>query len=60
MVRGFEDGYFVLCVSDGRFKDIHTSFYDIFRLENNKVVEHWDITEKIANKCEWKNNNGKF
>ena len=25
-----------------------------------KVVEHWDTTEKIAPRSEWKNDNGKF
>jgi len=58
--RVLAQGNFVLCVSEGSFGDVHTSFYDLFRLANSKVVEHWDTTEKIAPQCEWKNNNGKF
>ena len=58
--RILAQGNFVLCVSEGNLGGVHTSFYDLFRLENSKVVEHWDTTEKIAPQCEWKNNNGKF
>lgn len=58
--RVLAQGNFVLCVSEGNFDGAHTSFYDLFRLANNKVVEHWDTTEKIAPQSEWKNNNDKF
>jgi len=51
--RVLAQGSFVLCVSEG-------NFYDLFRIANGKVVEHWDTTEKIAPRSEWKNNNGKF
>ena len=33
--------------------------YDIFRLENGKIVEHWDNKEVIP-KVEELNNRGKF
>jgi len=36
------------------------AFYDIFRIENSKVVEHWDTIEKIIPESEAKNPNGKF
>jgi len=39
---------------------IHAIFYDLFRLAGGKVVEHWDTTEKVAPRSEWKNDNGKF
>ena len=55
------EGNFVLTVSEGKFgKGDHVAYYDLFRLENGKIVEHWDIIETIPAKEEWKNNNGKF
>ena len=58
--RVLAEGNFVLSVSEGEFNGDHSAFYDLFRLANGKVVEHWDTTEKIAPRSEWKNNNGKF
>ncbi len=58
--RVLAEGNFVLCASEGEFGGTHTAFYDLFRVENGKLVEHWDTTEKIAPRSEWKNNNGKF
>ena len=58
--RVLAEGSFVLCVSEGSYGGVHSAFYDLFRLENNKVVEHWDTTETIAPRSEWKNDNGKF
>ncbi len=54
------EGNFVLVVSEGSFADKHTSFYDLFRVENGKIAEHWDVMETIIPKSEWKNDNGKF
>ena len=53
-------GNFVLVVSEGHFGADHTSFYDLFRVENGKIAEHWDVMEKIAPQDTWKNTNGKF
>lgn len=58
--RLLAEGNFVLSVSEGFNGEIHTSFYDLFRLENQKIVEHWETTEKVPAKSEWKNDNGKF
>ncbi|MEX0345495.1 MAG: hypothetical protein AB3N20_11270 [Rhizobiaceae bacterium] len=58
--RVLAQGNFVLSVSEGRRDNVHSSFYDLFRLEGGRIVEHWDTTEKIAPISEWKNNNGKF
>jgi predicted SnoaL-like aldol condensation-catalyzing enzyme len=58
--RVLAEGSFVLCVSEGHYGGVHAAFYDLFRLAKGKVVEHWDTTEKIAPRSEWKNDNGKF
>lgn len=54
------EGNFVLAVSEGIFMKEKVSFYDIFRIENGKVVEHWDTIEKIVPDSQAKNTNGKF
>ena len=54
------EGNFVLVVSEGHFGKDHNAFYDLFRVENGKIAEHWDVIEPIAPKENWKNNNGKF
>jgi predicted SnoaL-like aldol condensation-catalyzing enzyme len=50
----------VLCVSEGRAGARHCAFYDLFRIAEGRIVDHWDTTEKIAPRSEWKNDNGKF
>lgn len=54
------EGNFVLTVSEGQFLGKHVAFYDLFRIENGKIVEHWDTIEEIPPKDKWMNNNGKF
>ena len=58
--RVLAEGNFVLCVSEGDFGGVHSAFYDLFRIAERKLVEHWDTTEKIAPRSDWKNDNGKF
>jgi predicted SnoaL-like aldol condensation-catalyzing enzyme len=58
--RVLAEGNFVLCVSEGYSAGEHSSFYDLFRVSGGKIVEHWDTTERIAPRNEWKNDNGKF
>lgn len=54
-------GNFVLTLSEGEFgKNVHSAFYDLFRLEDGLIVEHWDVIAPIPPKSQWKNNNGKF
>ncbi|WBW96710.1 LysM peptidoglycan-binding domain-containing protein [Oceanirhabdus sp. W0125-5] len=53
-------GNFVLSVSEGTFGGQKVAYYDLFRVENGKIAEHWDVIENIPAKEEWKNNNGKF
>lgn len=54
------EGNFVLVVSEAHVAQKHTSMYDLFRVENGKIAEHWDTVEVIPEKENWKNNNGKF
>jgi len=58
--RVLAEGSFVLCVSEGERSGVHSAFYDLFRIANGKIVEHWDTTEKVAPRSEWRNDNGKF
>jgi predicted SnoaL-like aldol condensation-catalyzing enzyme len=58
-------GNFVLTLSEGIVRATDgaaapTAFYDLFRIEEGQVVEHWDVTETIPPSEEWKNDNGKF
>lgn len=54
------EGNFVLVVSEGYLAGKHSSFFDLFRVENGKLAEHWDVIESISPRETWKNNNGKF
>ena len=53
-------GNYVLAVSEGYFGGAPTSYYDLWRIENGKIAEHWDVMETIADKSTWQNPNGKF
>ncbi|WP_395845843.1 nuclear transport factor 2 family protein [Cystobacter fuscus] len=54
------EGNFVLVASEGSFGGKPTSFYDLFRVENGKIAEHWDTIETVPARDQWKNQNGKF
>ncbi|MBL9051028.1 MAG: nuclear transport factor 2 family protein [Tabrizicola sp.] len=56
----FGKGNFVLTVSEGSFAGKHTSFYDLFRVESGRIVEHWDVIEEILPADKHANQNGKF
>jgi predicted SnoaL-like aldol condensation-catalyzing enzyme len=45
--RVIADGDFVLTVSEGSFGPTPTAFYDLFRVADGRIVEHWDITPQI-------------
>jgi predicted SnoaL-like aldol condensation-catalyzing enzyme len=45
---------FVLTVSEGEWSGKTHAFYDLFRMDGGKIVEHWDViqpvpTEGLAN-----------
>lgn len=54
------EGNFVLTVSQGKWHGKDHSFYDLFRVENGKIVEHWDTIEEILVEEKRQNSNGKF
>ncbi len=58
--RLLAEGNFVLSVCEGYANQNPASFFDLYRLKNGEIVEHWDTTEAIPPRSEWKNNNGKF
>ncbi len=53
-------GSFVLTISEGTFGDQAVAYYDLFRVDAGKIVEHWDVIEPVLAKTAWKNSNGKF
>lgn len=53
-------GDYALGVSEGSFGGQPTTYYDLWRVENGKIVEHWDVMEEVMPKEKWANSNGKF
>ena len=53
-------GNYVLAVSEGTFGGAPTAYYDLWRVADGKIAEHWDVMETIAEKETWQNQNGKF
>ncbi len=52
-------GNFVVTYGHLQRGDGHFAAFDIFRLKDKKLVEHWDVLEKILPPEQW-NNSGKF
>lgn len=51
-------GNFVLAMSEGTLGDKPTAYYDLFRVEDGKIAEHWDVISEIP--ATSANENGKF
>lgn len=58
--RVLAEGNFALCMIEGRRDGVHSGLYDLFRVADGKIVEHWTTVSPIAPRSEWKNDNGKF
>jgi predicted SnoaL-like aldol condensation-catalyzing enzyme len=58
--RFVAEGNFVLALSEGDLPSGPTALYDLFRIENGKIVEHWDVLTPIPPRDQWKNANGPF
>lgn len=52
------EGDFVLTQNEGDFGGAPTVFYDLFRIENGKIIEHWDVIQEIP--AEMAHDNGMF
>lgn len=52
------EGNFVFTASEGTLGSTPTAYFDLFRVENNKIVEHWDTIAKIPS--DMPHSNGKF
>ncbi len=49
---------FVLVLSEGTLGETPTAYYDLFRIADGKIVEHWDVISEIP--AEMAHSNGKF
>lgn len=54
------EGNFVLTMSEGAIGDDPMAFYDLFRLEDGLIVEHWDVIEPMPGPDAPHNEAGKF
>ena len=52
------EGNFVLVQNEGEFGGTPTAFYDLFRVEDGLIVEHWDTVQEIP--AEMAHSNGMF
>ncbi len=58
--RVLAEGSFVLSVGEGSLNGVHSSFYDLYRVAEGKLAEHWSTIDTVPLRSEWKNDNGKF
>jgi predicted SnoaL-like aldol condensation-catalyzing enzyme len=54
------EGNFIMVQSEGQLDGKPVGLYDLFRVANNRIVEHWNTMEEIAARENWQNENGKF
>jgi predicted SnoaL-like aldol condensation-catalyzing enzyme len=53
------EGNFVLTVSEGQWNGGTHAFYDLFRMEDGMIVEHWDVIQPVPTEG-LANDNGMF
>ena len=54
------EGNFVFCLVEARSGTLHNANWDLFRLKDLKLVEHWDVISAIPPREAWKNDTGPF
>ncbi len=52
------EGNFVFAAFEGTIGDAATAFFDLFRVEDGRIVEHWDTVSEIP--AQMAHDNGKF
>jgi predicted SnoaL-like aldol condensation-catalyzing enzyme len=57
--RYIAEGNFILALVEARTEPA-TANYDLFRVENGWIAEHWDVLSVIPPRNQWKNSNGPF
>ena len=58
--RVLAEGNFALCMIEGQRNGLHSGLYNLFRVADGKIAEHWNTVTPIARRSEWQNENGKF
>ena len=51
-------GDFVFTMTEGHVGDVHSAFFDLWRVADGRIVEHWDVISDIP--AEMAHDNGKF
>ena len=46
--RLLAEGSFVLAASEGSLGGVHSALYDLYRICDGRIVEHWNTIEKIT------------
>ena len=51
-------GDFIFIAAKGTHEGDHCLYIDLYRVEDEKLVEHWGFPESVPPQAELKNNNG--
>jgi predicted SnoaL-like aldol condensation-catalyzing enzyme/truncated hemoglobin YjbI len=60
IVKVLGEGNFVLVCSEGKFAGKPTAFFDLFRTERGKIMEHWDVLQELPPDDKMVHQNGFF